>query len=189
MANTHATPTCTGTKANGDPCESNKLAQEDPPRCHWHTGDHAAHMSNVKAEFVRLIGEEGYGITKAARAVRTHHTTLYAWRELDPEFKAAWIEADRAFDDDIEQGFKLRLRDGVTEEIFQGGRKVGERTVHDHKGAQWYLACKRPELYGNKTLTELKVTTETDAAFDAALEDEAAFTALMAIVNGASAED
>lgn len=86
-------------------------------------------------------------VTLAAEAADVPRQTLYAARQEDPEFAAAWEEAREQGYDVAEAEAWRRAVDGVKEPVYQGGELVGHRLVYSDALLDRLLKAHKPQRY------------------------------------------
>lgn len=60
-------------------------------------GFQARKRQKIQENFLRLMGA-GVSVVAAARACKVSRAQLYRWKDSEPEFEAAWIEARTKFE-------------------------------------------------------------------------------------------
>mgnify|MGYP003627404104 CR=1 FL=1 len=63
-------------------------------------------------------------VTKAARAAGVSTVTVYAYRERDPVFRAAWVAALDAADHVLRRVALRRIHEGFEQPVYYRGRKI-----------------------------------------------------------------
>lgn len=102
-------------------------------------------------------------ISFAASQVGIHRKQHYRWTQADPEYAAAWREAQEDAADHLEKEAWRRAVEGVPEPVYQQGRQVGEvRRFSDHL-LMFLLKGVRPEKFRDTFKAELKVDNERAA--------------------------
>jgi hypothetical protein len=110
-----------------------------------------------ESKFLEALSSEP-NIAGACRTAEIGRTTAYDHRHADPEFAAAWQEAlDESVDELVGSCYRRAMKDSDTLAIF-------------------LLKCHRPEVYGDRQQTDLRVSAAPDflAALDRAYGDEPA---------------
>lgn len=67
----------------------------------------------------------GHTPKEAAENAGVARKTIFNWRNEDPEFAAAWLEAVEEGTDRIEAEAYRRAVEGVSRPVYQGGEEVG----------------------------------------------------------------
>lgn len=137
----------------------------------------APRTEEKRAAFLAVLAK-GYSVTAAVETAGLARSTVYAWRESDPDFAKAWAEAEESGTDRLEDVAYQRATEGVLEPVYQGGRLVGEvRKVSDTL-AIFLLKGRRPEKFNDKVKAE--VTVPDGAALLTDQERAARIAALVA---------
>ena len=86
-------------------------------------------------------------INGAARKTHIDHGSHYRWLQQDPEYAAAFEEANEDAADELEQEARRRALDGIDEPVYYRGERVGSiRKYSDHL-LMLLLMAKRPEQF------------------------------------------
>lgn len=112
---------------------------EDPKDILDPRGDHYAARRAVFLQELALSSS----VKRAAKLARIPNSTLYLWRESDPDFAAAWLKALAAGYDLLEMEMLDRARKGVMRTIYYHGKKVATVRDYDHKMALQLLRMHR----------------------------------------------
>ncbi|RPH84740.1 MAG: terminase [Candidatus Rokuibacteriota bacterium] len=109
-----------------------------------------------KDAFVKAMGEFPYTITAAADAAGIGRTTIYEWRDEDPEFAKAMDEAYERGTDCLEREAHRRAEQGtVTRRHFdKDGNLVGEDIAHSDRLLELALKARRPSRYREQVAVE-----------------------------------
>ncbi len=93
--------------------------------------DHKATRQRTFLEHLAITSS----IKESAAVAGIANSTLYLWRDTDPDFAAAWLKA-------LAEGYALlememleRARKGVERKIYYHGKHVGTVRDYDHKTA------------------------------------------------------
>ena len=110
-------------------------------------GTYASHYPTTRAaKKERLLQAHHWGatVTEAARWAGVSVATLYRWRDNDPEFSKAWLDA------------RLTLVDGLEREAFRRASQGSDRML------SFLLRYLRPEIYNQRQsqLTQSGKSTE-----------------------------
>lgn len=128
-----------------------------------------------KRRFLKELAEHG-NIGESARVAGVSRQGPYVWAEADPEFKAAWEEAQENAIDKLELEARRRAEVGVEEPIYQGGKLVGYKTRYSDGLLEFVLGGLRPEkyrngpLFGRGEIGQVTFTLDFGFAKQAALE-------------------
>ncbi|SEB24778.1 terminase [Paraburkholderia sartisoli] len=74
--------------------------------------------------FLTILADTA-NVTAAANAIGVARQTVYAWRESDAEFAAAWQRAEKLGVEGMKDEVKRRAFDGVDEPVFYQGAECG----------------------------------------------------------------
>jgi hypothetical protein len=86
--------------------------------------------------FIRFI-RKGSSAAEAARAIGVDRATVYRWRDADPAFKAAWLDAAETITEEIESALARNALAGDTvSQIF-------------------WLKAHRPDIYNRKQVVSI----------------------------------
>jgi hypothetical protein len=99
-------------------------------------------------------------VGKAAKTAGVGRVTVYAWRNADPDFAAAWDSAVEQSTDLLEHEARRRAFTGTLKPVFQGGKRVGEVREFSDTLLIFLLKGRRPKTYRDSTV----VTVAGDAA-------------------------
>ncbi len=94
---------------------------------------------------------ESANISASARAVGVSSSAVYALRERDGDFRAAWDEALEDAYDVLEAEARRRAFEGVEEPVFYQGRECGVVRKYSDGLAQFLLKGYRRKKFGDKT--------------------------------------
>jgi hypothetical protein len=77
-----------------------------------------------RADFLLELAESG-NVGKAAARAGVGRTTVYEWREADPDFAEQWARAEKIATSLLEDEAFRRAHDGVEKPVYQNGEQVG----------------------------------------------------------------
>lgn len=110
--------------------------------------------------------------TLAVAAAGISMPTLYGWRKEDDAFRLEEQAAISQGADRMEDELVRRAIEGVREEVYYKGKRVGERMKYSDLLLIFALKAARPEKYGDKaaetninvgiTLADLRASLSTD---------------------------
>lgn len=102
--------------------------------------------------FLALLREKP-NVTQAAAGACLDRTTVYQWRETDPEFAADWDRCLRiGVDTEIEEA-RRRAFEGVLEPVYHKGEVVGHTRKYSDILAMFVIKRHDPSFRDNYTLT------------------------------------
>ena len=73
--------------------------------------------------------------------------SVYSWRDADPDFAAAWAQAEERSTQRLEREAIRRAAEGVEEPVFQGGVEVGRIRKYSDTLLIFLLKARRPAVY------------------------------------------
>jgi len=94
-------------------------------------------------------------ISKAAQQAGIHRRTHYTWLEQDPEYAAIFTRMREEVTDLLEEEAWRRAREGVTEDVFYRGEKVGEITRYSDTLLIFLLKGANPRKYAEFSKHEI----------------------------------
>lgn len=106
-----------------------------------------------RQRFLRLLAELGT-VTAAAAGAGISRDTAYRWKAEEPEFAAAWADAEEQAADDMEAEARRRAMAGVNEPVYQGGKKVGAVRRFSDTLLIFLLKGARPEKFRERVSAE-----------------------------------
>ena len=95
-------------------------------------------------DFLNLYVETG-SISRAAKKCKISRQTHYDWMAKDESYARAFDKADKMAADLLEEEARRRAVDGVKQDIYYKGEKVGSRTVYSDTLLALMLKAKKPE--------------------------------------------
>lgn len=98
-----------------------------------------------KRRFLEAMAKVGT-IHGASRETGIHRSVHYEWMK-DPEYAAAFAEAEEAAIDAMEAEARRRAVEGVTKPVYQGKEHVGDITEYSDQLLIVLLKAARPEKY------------------------------------------
>jgi hypothetical protein len=155
---------------DGTPCWCVEFSGEHTPRCLTLRGltggyDFSGPANNPspratvtqrqkKVAFLNAFRESGV-IQYAADAAGVHRTTVQEWRGKDPAFDREYEEAYEASIDVLEQEARRRALVGVSEPVYQNGKKVGDVQKYSDTLLIFLMKGARPQKYRDNARLEL----------------------------------
>ena len=95
-----------------------------------------------KVKFLKNLATSSH-VSASAKAAGVAVSTVYNWRERDPEFLREWMRALAAGYELLEMDLLNRARNGVETPIFHEGKQVATvKQYHDGIGVKLLLAHK-----------------------------------------------
>jgi hypothetical protein len=98
--------------------------------------------------FLRHLRATG-NVSSAAEAVGLARSGVYALRQADAGFRAAWDDAVEAALDDLEAELRRRAMEGTERPVFHRGETVGTIRNYSDSLAMFLLRSRRPQVYGS----------------------------------------
>lgn len=93
---------------------------------------------------------QGYTPKEAAANAGVDRKTIFNWRNEDPEFAAAWLEAVEEGTDRIEAEAFRRAVDGVSRPVFQQGCEVGRVQEYSDTLLMLLIKGRRPGQFNTE---------------------------------------
>jgi len=107
-------------------------------------------------------------ITKAAKFAKVNRSTVYGWRDEEPEFAAAWERALLLGADKLEDEAIRRAADGMLKPIYQNGIKVGSVREYSDTLMCLLLKAHKPEKFRERSEVRHDATANLAEAMEAA---------------------
>ncbi|HKJ74315.1 MAG TPA: hypothetical protein VKA19_09395 [Alphaproteobacteria bacterium] len=85
-------------------------------------------------------------VSRACDAAGVSRQQVFALRKEDPDFRAAWDEAEAGAVDDLEEEVLRRARDGVDKPVYFGGKLCGNIRSYNDALALEILKSRRERL-------------------------------------------
>ncbi len=96
-----------------------------------------------KLKFLKALATSSH-VANSAKAAGVAVSTVYSWRERDPEFLHAWMRALAAGYELLEMDLLDRARNGVEKPVFHEGKQVATvKQYNDGIGVKLLLAHKQ----------------------------------------------
>ncbi len=117
----------------------------------------------------------GLRVSSAAKAAGISRTTIYNWKDSDPDFKKRYDEAFEASTERLEEAaYDLALR-GSERPIVAGGEVIDHFKVPEPRMLEFMLKSRKPNTYGDRkhvTLDgQLSTTHLSDEEIDAKITE------------------
>ena len=126
-----------------------------------------------KAAFLDALRSNGGMVLAAADSVALTRTTMYEWRNKDPEFKAAWEQAILESTIVLEQEAIRRATKGVTEDVYHKGEVVGQQIRYSDNLLMFTMKAREPDKYRERSEVkhtgEVVIKSMTDEQIDATI--------------------
>ncbi len=103
-----------------------------------------ARAKRVKAKFLDNLAKTGV-VSVAAAAAGISRDLLYTWRAREPKFAAAWEDAWEQGIDRLEAEAMRRAVEGVQEDVYHAGVKVGTRVLYSDGLLKFMIQTRRPQ--------------------------------------------
>ncbi len=113
-----------------------------------------ARSATWKTRFFAALAECG-NVSHACHVAKVNRTTVYAYRQNDPEFAQSWEDALDEATDELEAEARRRALKGVEEPVYQGGKLVGKVRKFSDTLLIFLLKGLRPERYRELNLAQL----------------------------------
>lgn len=115
-----------------------------------------AHVASLKKKeaFLAAYRENG-NITLSAEQIGIARRTHYDWLASDPDYAAAFADAENHAIDRLEQEARRRAVEGTEKPVYQGGKRVGAVREYSDTLLIFLLKGARPEKYRERISTEL----------------------------------
>lgn len=136
-----------------------------------------------RAEFLGVLAS-GSTVMGACDLLCISPSLVYAERERDPEFRAAWDVAIEASTQRMEQEAFRRAVRGTERMVVSAGRVLGTEMQHSDTLLIFMLKARRPEVYRDTINIELHIR---QAAIAAGVDPDAAVAEAQAILKEAKA--
>lgn len=94
--------------------------------------------------------EAGYGVGLAARQAGYGRTSVYNYRNEDPEFAEQWDEAKENYIEELEAEADRRAIEGIEKDVYYQGRKVGTQREYSDALLMFRLKAMAPERYRDR---------------------------------------
>lgn len=100
----------------------------------------ARRTNRARAKFIEVL-RDTCNVSAAARAAGIGRRTVYEWRDADPEFAAAWAEAEEEAVDKLEEVARERATEGGSDRMLEillkahRPEKYVDRYRAEHTGA------------------------------------------------------
>jgi hypothetical protein len=120
------------------------------------TGHHRARRKQWKPAFLAAL-HQGATVCEACQAAGISRAACYEARGRDPEFGAAWNEAEEDAVDRVEAILLNRILHGTEREVFYQGKQCG--VIHEFNDSLLlaYLRAHRPERWHLAIIDEEKL--------------------------------
>lgn len=107
------------------------------------------------ADFLQTLGETGCSVRQACKRSGINRMLADSLRVRVPAFQAAWDEVFEEVTDSLEEAGLKRAVDGVEEDVYFQGMKVGKKRVYSDSLLAMMLQGRRPGVYKQRSAQEL----------------------------------
>lgn len=107
------------------------------------------------ADFLEVLEMTGCSVRQACKKSGINRQLSDALRVRVPAFKAAWDDIFEAVTDSLEEAGLKRAVDGVEEDVYFHGMKVGKKRVYSDSLLSMMLQGRRSSVYKQRTAAEL----------------------------------
>jgi len=105
-------------------------------------------------------------VREACRVSGLPRTTVYMWKQRDPEFAKRIDEVLDQSLDDLEFALTDRALNGWKRPVFQQGQLVGHEQVFDNRAAEFILGRRRPDRWADRSQVDVNVTVDRYAILE-----------------------
>jgi hypothetical protein len=107
------------------------------------------------ADFLDALGSTGCSVRQACKRSGINRTLADSLRIRVPAFTEAWDQVFEEVTDSLEEAGLKRAVDGVEEDVYFQGMKVGKKRVYSDSLLAMMLQGRRPGVYKQRTAAEL----------------------------------
>jgi hypothetical protein len=108
----------------------------------------------ARVRFLDVL-RETCNVSEAAKAAGIGRRTAYEWRDDNPEFAAAWHEAEQEAADRLEREAWRRGVEGVDKPVIHKGMITDTYLEYSDRMLELLLKAHRPEKFRERISTEL----------------------------------
>jgi hypothetical protein len=123
-----------------------------------------------KRQFLKELERNGGHVAKAAKAAGVSHTTMYVYRDEDPEFAAKWEVIQDLNVERLEAEVDRRAFEGVERNKYYKGDVIGVEREFSDNLLMFRLKALRPEKYRDVGVGKNSAISLTDKELDDHLE-------------------
>lgn len=105
---------------------------------------------------MQRLAETGLPLV-AARSCGLKIATVRAWKQKNPEFSLAWIEATQAYRESLEHEAYRRAVNGTLRPVYYKGNEVGSVREYSDRLLELLLRANDPQKYGNRSQVDIDV--------------------------------
>ena len=150
-------------------------------------GSRTIRTERAREAFLAVL-RESCNVTKACRAAAIGRSAAYAWRHDDPDFAAAWEEAEQEAVDRLEGEAWRRAADGCDKPIVYRGEVMSTYKEYSDRLMEVLLKGHRPEKYVDRLRSELSGPGGGPIQLEQVTNDAADFASRMARLSERAAE-
>lgn len=143
-----------------------------------------AAQQGKKAAFLLAFEDEGT-VFHAAKRAGIDRTTHYRWLNEDPEYRAAFADAEETVVEKLEREGMRRAREGTDKPVFHQGEVVGHIREYSDTLLIFLLKARRPNVYRDRIDVTVDVRREIERLTSDPAEREAALAEVDAILAAA----
>lgn len=103
-------------------------------------------LQRAREKFLHTLSR-GLSVTAACEAAKLARSTVYAWRDTEPEFAAAWEAALESGTDLLEDEARRRAYAGTDRPVFYEGQQCGAIREYSDTLMALLLKARRPLVY------------------------------------------
>ena len=107
----------------------------------------------ARAKFLTIL-QQSCNVSEAARAANISRTAAYEWKEADPKFSAAWIEAEEIAADKLEREAWRRAVEGVDKPVIHLGVITDTFKEYSDRMLEILLKGHRPNKFKDRVQNE-----------------------------------
>lgn len=124
----------------------------------------SARTDRARDKFLEKLSET-CNVSEACRAAAIGRTTAYEWRDGEPEFAAAWNDAEQEAVDKLEREAWRRAVDGTDKPVTFQGEITATYKEYSDRMLELLLKAHRPDRYVERSKVEITgISGELEAA-------------------------
>jgi hypothetical protein len=118
-------------------------------------------LEEAREKFLAALSE-GYAVKYACIAAGVTRSRVYAWRDEDAGFRAAWDAALADGTETLEQEARRRAVEGTEEPIYQQGNLIGTVRKYSDTLLIFLLKGRKPDTYRDNVAVDHKGKVQHD---------------------------